>query len=120
MIDNIELLIVFVILLFTLYRKRCHLEKLYTDKLWFINILIISLFSLYIFNKNWLYTKLNLKLNENNTKEINDKSISNKQKLAVKKALFALLIAVLAYLDLTIAPFWIVYFVYVNLGDEWL
>ena len=120
MIDNIELIIVFSILIFTLYRKRCHLQKLYSDKLWFINIFIIILFSLYIFNKDWLYTKLNVKMNDTNMKEIRDKNVVKTQKQAIKKAIFALLIAILAYMDLTIAPFWLVYFVYVNLGDEWL
>lgn len=116
MIDTIELILVFVMTLFTLIRKKTHLFKLYNDRFWFLNMILVSCFTLFVFNKQSIYGLIYPSYVQNNeTKKNAKQSIA-----AIKKALFALLIAILAYLDLTIAPFWLVYFVYVNLGDEWL
>jgi hypothetical protein len=120
--DLIELVIVLFFGGLSLYRKKDEVMKLVTDKNWLLHMSIIALFSIFIFNREYVvrvYDKLTVSYKTHPHKQGQEEETKTKQE-AIKKSLFALMIAVFAYLDLTIAPFWLAYFVYINLGDEWI
>lgn len=71
--------------------KREKVIKLITNKSWGINLLLIIVFCYYGLT------------NKEETKD------SEKYKEAIRTAILGVIIAILAYLDLTIAPFWIIF-----------
>lgn len=71
--------------------KREKVLKLITSKSWGINLLLIIVFAYYGLT------------NKEGTKD------SEKYKDAIKTGILGVIIAILAYLDLTIAPFWIIF-----------
>jgi hypothetical protein len=83
-----------IILFISIYQldKGKKIFALFQNKSWLFNFIIIILFSVYIIDIQ----------KENDT-------TSHKLKDAVRKGLLALIIAILAHLELTIAPFWIVF-----------
>lgn len=83
-----------LILIITIYRldKGTEILKLINNKMWFFNFMVIMIFSVYIIDID----------NEKGEKYI-------KLQDAVRKGLLAFIIAILARLELTIAPFWIVF-----------
>lgn len=96
---KIAILIYVGFLLLHLYRsnKINNIYNLLQDKKYIINLLIIIFFTIYI-----------LKLNGIGLLH-NDKCILKKMKDAVKKAIFGFIIAILAYLDITISAYWIIF-----------
>jgi|UniRef100_A0A6C0IPR1 magnesium-transporting ATPase (P-type) len=80
------------------YRKKSSreaLKSLVSNKFWVINMLIIVCFILYVHY---------IELPETEDKEKRKKIIDS-----IKKGFLALVVAVLAEIHLTIAPFWVVY-----------
>lgn len=80
------------------YRKKSSRDKLYelvTNKVWMINFIVILCFIAYIH-----FIELP-----------NIKDDEKKEKIAesIKRAVIALIIAILAELNLSIAPFWVVF-----------
>lgn len=96
---TISILIYLGLLLFYLYRRNkiINIYNLLQDKTYIINLLIIIFFTIYI-----------LKLNGVGLFH-NDKCVLKKMKEAVKKAIFGFIIAILAYLDITISAYWIIF-----------
>lgn len=96
---KIAILIYVGFLLLYLYRsnKIINIYNLLQDKKYIINLLIIIFFTIYI-----------LKLNAIGLLH-NDKCVLKKMKDAVKKAIFGFIIAMLAYLDITISAYWIIF-----------
>ena len=102
--------VIFIIMTLALmfYRKK-HLKllKLLKRPEWTISIIIISLWSLYI-----------LKYNANDSLDDLPKE-KKKFKKATIHALVGFIIAVLAYIDLTIPVFWLIWFVVYYLSSNY-
>ena len=83
-----------IILFISIYQldKGKKIFKLFKNKSWLFNFFIIICFSVYI---------IDIQKDRN--------ANSERLKDAVRKGLLALIIAILAHLELTIAPFWIVF-----------
>ena len=93
---NNKLFGIFLVVVITLYKayqqgKLKLLKKLFTNASWVINLAIVIIFSSYMIHTSG---------NDLNGKRIKD---------AIKKGILALIVAIIAQLDLTIAPFWIVF-----------
>jgi hypothetical protein len=103
MIDSkyISLSIVLIIsasIVFSDSEKYNKLKNLFLNKSWFLNFIIILIFSI----SSFFYYPLN-------SLEIE----------ATKKAITAFVIAIFASIDLTIAPFWIIWVLSYSF-DEWV
>ncbi len=73
-------------------RDRGHgIYKLFRNKIWLMNFMIIAIFSIYV---------MNLEGHDEETEKVKD---------AARKGMLAFIIALMAHLELTIAPFWIVF-----------
>lgn len=90
---------------YTIIKKGQHIQliKLLTNKKWLINFIFIILWSAYIL----------LLVDPKNSEEV----ISLKK--AVKKAIIAFIIALFAFFDLTIIPFWLV-FTFAYYSEDWI
>jgi hypothetical protein len=71
--------------------KHKEISKLFKNTSWLVNLIIVIGFSVYMVNTAG---------NDEEGQKIKD---------AVKKGILAFIIAILAHLELTIAPFWIVF-----------
>lgn len=90
---NNSLSIIMAIIFITTYIKReKEINNLIKNPYWLINSIIIGVFSFYIIN----------------IKEGKDEETIKMQE-AVRKGLLAFMIAIFAHVELTVAPFWIVY-----------
>lgn len=94
-LDNkfIGILLVVVITLYKAHQqgKLKLLKKLFNNTSWIINLAIVIIFSIYMINTSG--------------DDLNGKRIKD----AIKKGILSLIVAIIAQLDLTIAPFWIVF-----------
>ena len=90
---------------YSIIKKGQHIQliKLLTNKKWLINFIFIILWSVYILSLD----------NPQNSEEVMN------LKKSVKKAIIALIIALFAFLDLTIAPFWLV-FTFAYYSEDWI
>lgn len=113
MIQNIgfigSVITLIVITMYSVIKKGKHtlIINLLKNKKWLLNFSAILIWSLYILFLN----------NEDYDKEY-QKTIQ-KLKIAVKKSLIAFIIAFLAFLDLTIAPYWLV-FTFAYYTEDWI
>ena len=82
--------------------RKSLLKELTTNKSWMIHFMIIIIFTAVIYYLNNSSQKM--KHTEEEKKEL------KKHIEAIKKALLALVIALLVHFRLSIAPFWIVFF----------
>ena len=82
--------------------RKSLLKELTTNKKWMINFVVIILFTAVIYYLN--HHSKTMKHTKEEKKEL-EKHIE-----AIKKALLALVIALLVHFRLSIAPFWIVFF----------
>ena len=91
-----------------IFYKKKHIEllKLIKRPEWTISLIIISLWSLYILKFN-AYTLLDETPQE-----------KRKFKIATIHAIIAFIIALFAYIDLTIPVFWLVLFVVYYIGKD--
>ena len=96
--NNIPIIFVTLMSIFQIYRNNKYQEiiDLFKNIKWLINFIIILLFLVYV------------RLSKNS------KLIS-----ASKKAILGFIIAIFAYIDLTLAPFWII-FVLAYFGDGFI
>jgi hypothetical protein len=107
---NISLIVLITLTLRATFKSETAINKLYklfTDKRWVINFLILVAFSIYI------YYETSNKKNKTN-KEIEDMI---KTRASLKKAIFGFTIAIFAELGLTIAPFWLIFTASYYLND---
>ena len=93
---NNKLFGILLVVVITLYKahqqgKLKLLPKLFNNASWIINLVSVIIFSIYMINTS------GDDLNGRRTKD------------AIKKGILALIVAIIAQLDLTIAPFWIVF-----------
>lgn len=109
MIKNIgfigSLITILVLTLYTTFKKK-KIDRIITllkDKGWLINFIFIIVWSTYIL----------LLDDKTNSDEL------QKVKESIKKAMIAFIIAFFAYLDLTIAPFWLV-FTFAYYSEGWI
>tara|TARA_Y100000590_G_C15054249_1_gene763892 strand:- start:68 stop:382 length:315 start_codon:yes stop_codon:yes gene_type:complete len=99
-ISEIILSILFLVItiIFTFKKRYKLLVSLMEKKIFIISIIIISVFSFYTLNL------------DNKSEEV------AKLQHAVKQALLGLIIALMAHLDLVIAPFWAIFLASYYLG----
>tara|TARA_B100000927_G_scaffold290311_2_gene288828 strand:+ start:4217 stop:4585 length:369 start_codon:yes stop_codon:yes gene_type:complete len=83
--------------------RKSLLKELTDNKMWVINFIIILLFTGVIYY-------LNKKIENRKDNNEEDKILIKKHLEAIKKAILALVIALLVHFRLTIAPFWFVFF----------
>ena len=92
------ILIIHLVLLLQLFfitsyiNRQKEIIELFKNPYWLINTIIIAIFSFYVIN----------------IKEGKDEETIKMQE-AVRKGILAFMIAIFAHLELTVAPFWIVY-----------
>ncbi len=79
--------------------KRNRIIKLISSKSWIINMVIIILFSYY-----------GLKMLEDDSEE------TSRLKSAIRTAILGMIIAIVSYVELTLAPFWILFVASYYLG----
>lgn len=85
-------IIIGVIFLTTYIRRQKEIIDLFKNSYWLINSIIIVIFSFYVINIKKGTDEETIKMQE-----------------AVRKGILAFMVAIFAHLELTIAPFWIVY-----------
>ena len=91
--DNALYIIIAAVFINGYINRGEELMKLFKNKYWFINFLIIIFFSIYII-------KFGAGKNQADRQRLKD---------SIRKGLLALIIGIFAHLHLTIAPFWIVF-----------
>lgn len=98
--ENVPIIFVILMIIIQIYKNKKYIEllNLFKNIRWLIHFIILIIFLIYI-----------RFFNANNIDLIN----------ASKKAILALVIAIFAYLDMTIAPFWIV-FVLAYFGKDYI
>jgi len=91
-INNSLSFIIGIIFVTSYINRQKEIIELFKNPYWLINTVIIAIFSFYIIN----------------IKKGNDEETIKMQE-AIRKGILAFMIAIFAHLELTIAPFWIVY-----------
>jgi len=104
-----SLITLIILTTYTIVTKGQHIKiiELFNNKKWLINFGLILFWSGYI-----------LLLNNQEYEKEHHETIKN-LKIAVKKSLIAFIIAFLAFLDLTIAPYWLV-FTFAYYTEDWI